>query len=384
MRLVSSYLWRQLLASTVLVAVALTLIVWLTQSLKLLELVVNGGAPLRFFGYLMLLTAPRFLEVVLPLALAFATLFVLNKLYSDSELVVMQTTGLSPKQLARPLIGMSMVVALCILALGGWLTPTANLKLDHLKGVIKSDYGLALLRPGVFNNFGQNITVYLAKQKDATQVTGLLIHVQGQNGAPNTTITAKSGAVQPQADGSLKLIIYNGQREQFNATQGQIETLKFKRYELALSALQKQTATPFIDAGEKTLPQLQHDISHYTTLKSPEPKSILLAEFHTRLAQPLLTLAFVLVVAVPIFIGNYARRGQTARLFSISLALIILQGLFIAASNVAQKAAWANLLLYAVPLVPLVLCLAALRDPVRYAGYLTPQGWLRQGKERLL
>lgn len=384
MRLVSSYLWRQLLGSTLLVAVALTLIVWLTQSLKLLELVVNGGAPLRFFGYLMLLTAPRFLEVVLPLALAFATLFVLNKLYSDSELVVMQTTGLSPKQLARPLLGMGMVTAVCVLLLGGWLTPAANLELTQLKHIIRSDYGLALLRPGVFNNFGQNITVYLAKQQNATQVTGLIIHVKGQNNLPNTTITAKSGAVQPQADGSLKLIIYNGQREQFNPVQGQIETLKFKRYELALSALQKTNLAPFIDAGEKNLTTLQKEIRHYDTLKPQQPKRILTAEFNTRLAQPLLALAFVLVVCVPIFIGNYARRGQASRLFGISLILILLQSLFIAASNLAQNAAWGNILLYVVPLVPLAIGLLALRTPVLYERYLTPQGWRSQGKERLL
>ncbi len=43
--LVTRYLFKNLLTATLFVALTLTLVVWLTQSLKLLELVANSDAP---------------------------------------------------------------------------------------------------------------------------------------------------------------------------------------------------------------------------------------------------------------------------------------------------------------------------------------------------
>ena len=67
------------------VTVGLTLAIWLSQSLRFVDLIVNKGLPVVTFLYLALLLLPRFLTIVLPIALFCATLFTYNKLMNDSE-----------------------------------------------------------------------------------------------------------------------------------------------------------------------------------------------------------------------------------------------------------------------------------------------------------
>ena len=50
MLLLSRYLVKQVALITLVISVVLTLIIWLTQSLRLLDFIINGGAPMRIFA----------------------------------------------------------------------------------------------------------------------------------------------------------------------------------------------------------------------------------------------------------------------------------------------------------------------------------------------
>ena len=110
---ITFYLGRQVLIAMGLVVVALTCIIWLSQSLRFIELIVNRGLPLWTFLQLTVLLLPAWLTLVLPIACFAAVLFVYNRLTSDRELMVMAAAGLGPAKLARPalLVGLLTVVA---------------------------------------------------------------------------------------------------------------------------------------------------------------------------------------------------------------------------------------------------------------------------------
>ena len=80
-------------ASWSFVTAALSAAVWLAQSLRLVDLIVNRGLSIEVFLYLALLILPRFLDIVLPIGAFIAVLFVFNRLTSESELVVMRGAG---------------------------------------------------------------------------------------------------------------------------------------------------------------------------------------------------------------------------------------------------------------------------------------------------
>src|ERR1043166_2910258 len=96
------YLRRQCLSMMLFVTAALSAAVWLAQSLRLVDLIVNRGLAVEVFLYLALLILPRFLDIVLPIGAFIAVLFVFNRLTTESELVVMRAAGLGPLALARP------------------------------------------------------------------------------------------------------------------------------------------------------------------------------------------------------------------------------------------------------------------------------------------
>src|SRR5437764_3966127 len=109
------YILRQCLSVTLFVTAALSAAVWLAQSLRLIDLIVNRGLSVEVFLYLALLILPRFFDIVLPIGAFIAVLFIFNRLTSESELVVMRASGLSPLALARPvmiLAGIGFVVLL--------------------------------------------------------------------------------------------------------------------------------------------------------------------------------------------------------------------------------------------------------------------------------
>ena len=98
------YILRQCLSGMLFVTGALTAAVWLAQSLKLVDLIVNRGLSAEIFLYLSLLIVPKFLDIVLPIGAFIAVLFVFNRLITESELVVMRAAGVSPFDLAKPVL----------------------------------------------------------------------------------------------------------------------------------------------------------------------------------------------------------------------------------------------------------------------------------------
>src|ERR1700712_4106663 len=85
----SFYVLGQLLGPVAVLTLLLTSVIWLVTILPLLDLVINRGQSAPTFLYLTLLILPTMLMIIMPIAFFFAALFTLQRLQSDSELVVM-------------------------------------------------------------------------------------------------------------------------------------------------------------------------------------------------------------------------------------------------------------------------------------------------------
>ena len=95
MSAITRYIFLQVITLTFAVAGTFTLAVWLAQSLRYVDFIVNRGLPVTMFFYLTVLLLPQFLLIVLPLGLFVALLFVYSRLISDNELVVLRSVGFS-------------------------------------------------------------------------------------------------------------------------------------------------------------------------------------------------------------------------------------------------------------------------------------------------
>src|SRR5437660_8646959 len=120
------YILRQCFTMMIFVTAALSAAVWLAQSLRLVDLIVNRGLSVALFLYLALLILPRFLDIVLPIGAFIAVLFVFNRLTSESELVVMRGAGMGPFTLARPVFVLAGIGCVALLSLSVYFLPASN------------------------------------------------------------------------------------------------------------------------------------------------------------------------------------------------------------------------------------------------------------------
>ena len=77
--------------------------IWLTQAMKDFDLMTTKGQSLIVFFHVTGLVIPSLVMVISPIALFIATLFSLNRLNGDSELVVTAAAGMSSGQFSAPM-----------------------------------------------------------------------------------------------------------------------------------------------------------------------------------------------------------------------------------------------------------------------------------------
>ena len=95
MRLIESYLFRQIFGPTLFATVALTAVAVLSQSLGQLDIIVDQRQSAMVFIKIILLAMPQLLAMILPIAIFVAALVALNRLHTEQEIVVCFAGGMS-------------------------------------------------------------------------------------------------------------------------------------------------------------------------------------------------------------------------------------------------------------------------------------------------
>src|SRR3954465_14166511 len=111
---IDKYIFRTTLASFTLVLVSLTGVIWITQALRGIDLMTSQGQTIRTFLGITSLVIPALVLIIAPIALMIAISHTLNKLATDSEIIVMNAAGLSPFRLFRPFLYATIVVAILV------------------------------------------------------------------------------------------------------------------------------------------------------------------------------------------------------------------------------------------------------------------------------
>ena len=348
------YILRQCFSMMLFVTAALSTAVWLAQSLRLVDLIVNRGLSIDLFLYLALLILPRFLDIVLPIGAFIAVLFVFNRLTAESELVVMRAAGLSPLALARPVFILAGIACAILLSLSAYFLPASNREFKDLQFEIRNRFVSALIQEGTFTTISDKLTIYAAGRDERGEVVGLLINDERDPQQP-VTILAERGAFADSAQGS-RIVMVNGSRQRFDRATGKLSVLTFDRYTLDLNMLHDAPEVRFREAQERFLGDLFAPPANL----DPETRESFLIEGHQRLIVPLSVFSFVMIALCCLLPGELNRRGQPRRvLLAIALAFVF-QTLDLGVRNLAGRNAVAIPLMYLIDVLPLGLGLGIL------------------------
>ncbi|MFZ0693318.1 MAG: LptF/LptG family permease, partial [Alphaproteobacteria bacterium] len=181
------YIFRQILGSMAFITLAVTAAIYLSQSLRLIDLTVNRGVSFATFLYMTVLMLPNFLIIILPVALFSAIAFVYNRLTMESELVVMRSVGVSQMRLAMPALIVAVAVTLLGYALTTYLMPMSFREFRALQLRIRNQYTSILLQEGVFNTLSDNLTVFVRARSPDGRLEGILVQ---DDRIPDRPITA--------------------------------------------------------------------------------------------------------------------------------------------------------------------------------------------------
>lgn len=349
MNRLSRYIFWQLFVGMALVATSLTCVVWLSQSLRFVDMIVNRGLSAGMFVYFTAMMIPNFLPVILPISLFAITVFAYHRMIIDRELVVMRAAGLGQASLAKPALALALLVVAAGYALTIYLVPTTYAHFRAMQW--ENRYGThILLKEGTFNDAAHGITVYVRERTDDGQLLGILAH-DDRNEQHSFTWMGERGAMVESEDGA-KVVMFNGSRQDFNKQTNQLSILYFDRSVLELEAPTREGSVRHREPRERSMSEL---LNLDTTGLGPSAIGKYHMEFHRRMALPWSALGFVMIALSTLMAGSFSRRGENRRvLFAVILAAGY-QGSLLASLNAAAKNEALVPLIYAVAALPFVL-----------------------------
>lgn len=359
MRLYLRYLLRQLALPALVATLAFSGAVWLSQSLRFVDLIVNKGLPVSTFLYLTALLFPSLLLIILPIALLSAVLFVYHRLTQESELTVMKAVGLSNLQLAAPALLLASLVSLFCYGVSLYLMPLAFSSFRDLQYEIRRDFSHVLLQPGVFNTPLDDVTVYIRERRKDGTLSGILVHDEREPRQPKTMM-AEQGFLVEGEQGPL-FVLENGNQQELELHKTEppaLQILHFDRYTLDLAA----AAQPPDERSRKPKELFLNELLDPGPDVGAGKRREYLVEAHERLTWPLNAIVFSVIGLAALLAEGFDRRGQWRRALGAIGVIAIVQALGMAASSFAESSLRLLPLLYIVPIVPMLIALVMIRQ----------------------
>lgn len=356
MNTLERYILRQLLGPLGFFVLVLTGVIWLTQSLRIIDLVVNNGQGAQVFLEFTALLLPVVLSIVLQLGALAATVYMLHRLISESEMAAMFATGVSRLRAARPIVifgvGLSALLAFDTL----YLMPTAARTMRDRVAEVRGDLAAGLIRDGRFLNPVKGLTVYIREITRKGELLGVMVQDSRDLDAV-VTYTAKRGFVAEQ-DEALALVMFEGQAQRLDQDGSRLSLLRFDSWAYDLSYFVSRGGARTRKASERFFYELIDPDPEIAPDRRTQGRYI--AEGHEQLSSPLYGLALPLIAAAVVLGAGFSRRGLGG-----AIAIALVSGAAVRVIGVAAKSATTTTpelwpLMYTVPLLAILMSLWAL------------------------
>jgi len=328
---IDRYLLRQLSLALVAVTGGLVALIWLTQSLRFVELVVNRGLSIGVFLELTGLLIPNFIAVILPITTFVVVQFVYQRLAGDRELTVMRAAGLSPLMLSRPaLVMVGGVLAVCFV-LNLWVVPRSYTAFREYQFEIRNRMAAFLLQEGVFTPVSDDLTVYIRSRDQDGTLRGILVEDARQKNS-RATILAETGRLVSNGT-TPRVLLQNGSRQEIDRTTGRLNVLTFAENSIDLAGNSKNGETRYRDSAEMSLAELMDPASALNVRDVGKQ----MVEANRRLSSPLTAASFAMVALVSVLMGAFRRYGNVLRPLLAVLSVVALLAVGLAVQNLAAR-----------------------------------------------
>jgi lipopolysaccharide export system permease protein len=319
MAAIDRYIFRTIFAGFLLILINLTLVIWITQILRQVDLITNQGQTILVFLRITGLLVPILMLVIAPIAIVIAVSYALTKLNGDSELVVMNAAGISPRRAFRPVFLSCLLVAIFVAYISAYLAPWLQRQMALEIAKVRTDVVSNIVRPGAFTSVDRGLIFHIREKRGENQFQGVFID-DTRTPEERITIVAEYGQIVNRGDSAF-LVMRDGNIERRRAKERDPAIVVFDQYAFDLTRL-TPAATVNIGLREKYIWELAFPAVDDPVMKaSPSQWRV---ELHERIYAPLYPLAFG-VIAFAIL--GFPRTTRQSRAVSMSAVIAAVAGL---------------------------------------------------------
>jgi lipopolysaccharide export system permease protein len=325
---IGRYIFRTTFGAFLLVLISLTGVIWVTQALRDTYLMTNQGQSILVFIGITGLIIPLLVLVIAPLALVTAVAYVLHKLGSDSEIIVMNSAGMEPWRVFRPFLAVAIVTSVLVAAISAYFAPEGLRMLRRWITEVRADLVTNIVQPGRFVSIERGLAFHIRERRPNGLLVGLLLDDR-RDPKERVTIVAEQGEILKNDQGSY-LILEHGSIQRHDVKERDPSIVIFERYAVDLSQVAFGPQVVSYSARERNLSDLIWPDPNDPLYK--EQQGQFRAEFHDRILAPVYPFAFLVIAYV--FLGT-PRTTRESRLWSIAgIAMMVMTVRFVGYSSI--------------------------------------------------
>jgi lipopolysaccharide export system permease protein len=314
---IGRYMFRATMSAFLISLVSLTIVIWFTQAMREFDLITSQRQTLLVFVGITGLIIPLLVMMIAPIALVMASAHVINKLSSDSEIIVMNAAGISPWLLLRPFIVAATVVSVLLAGIAAYVSPRSLRALRDWSAQVRADILTNIVQPGRFTTVGGNLTFHIADRRQNGLLVGIFVDDR-RDPKEHATYLAEQGEIVKNDSGSF-LVFQGGSIQRLEAGQRDPRIVMFDRYAFDLSQFTGGAQNVVYTVREKYLwDLLWPKVDDPLYVAQPDQY---LSELHDRLSTPLYPFAFVIVAFA--FLGPPQTTRQSRSLALMGMIAII-------------------------------------------------------------
>lgn len=350
-------------------SLVLVMVYWINRAVVLFDQLIADGQSATVFLEFTALSLPSMIRLAMPIAAFAASVYVTNRMSSESELVVVQATGYSAFRLARPVLYFGVLVVILMSLLMHVLVPLSTARLNDRTAEVAQNATARLLTEGRFMEPASGVTVYIREITPAGELRNVFLSDQ-RDTVREVTYTA-SQAYLVRTDDDTQLVMIDGLAQTLDVERNQLFTTSFDDFTYNIGSLVTISASDRRRSRELSTPELLFPTDALAE-ETRKTKGELIVEGHDRFAQSFLGLVASLLGFSALMVGGYSRFGVWRQIVFAILLIIAIKAFETVGLNAAREKPNLWPASYAANLVGLLIVWALLFKASRPALFKRP------------
>lgn len=350
------YIFRQCVVTLVMTSLAIIGIVWLGQTLRLVELLVNKGALFIDFIKVTMAAIPFWLLIILPISATIGTTIVLSRMQQDKELIAMKASGFSPFRIGLGPLLMGIVLTVFLIVNSAIIIPMTYNYYKNVMANLRAAAPIVILQPGVFTDISKGLTIYINDKESENVFQDIFIH---DNRNPETTIEIHADkATVSITDQTPVIYLFNGIRTEFTSTSKKAVILEFETYQLRIVESKSESSERTKDYNEMSIAELL-----FADAATDQYRREMRAEGHFRITAPLIGLPLIMMALAVFMRSQYQRSHYWTQIAIVTVLTLLGEVALITSRSLTVAVPSLFPLMYIIIFLPLIVSSLLLWQP---------------------